>query len=537
MTTESELKASLEKASSSFLEQIEDLERKTQDLKRSRDELERRIRESENKIRKIEGTPLLEEPKKEEEKVAEAQPKAKAEPAMPKQMEEPVKEDPPEGSLGAKLMGQQQILSKPGEWVKNKLADQLRLQGQPLEQSFKAKAPGLGPDMAGPKGIPGNLLPGSMPPMSMPLPGGGISLPGMPGMVRPKFGGPVPGPLITPKLPGLGVPPMGPEGGLPGGLMGGMPSAPSGGSMMKASGAISKSSGNTAFQAKSMATPGLGGCGPAPGGMGGCCPALGGMGGCGPAPGGCGPAPGGCGPAPGGCGPSPGGCGPPGGMPKAFPGKGGMGGIGDMGLGCGMGKGAMGNGMMPPPPGGPATAPGGINPPPMGGAPASGAGGEEKEETAEELQDMVQMQMQMQMQMMMMGAMMGKMMGEDGEEKGKKKKKKKGAAGEEAAPQGDTDDLPAGPSPNAEHPCYRPADAPVIPGVSDKRFEGQIKMWFEEKGYGFIDQPELKMKFNGMDVFLQNHQKRHFEKGDFVSFSVFKNYRGQPQATELRRKA
>jgi len=531
MTTESELKASLEQASSSFLEQIEALEKKTQDLKRSRDELERRIRDSENKVRKIEGQPLIEEPKTEEEKVAEAQPKAKAEPAMPKQMEEPAKEDPPEGSFSAKLMGQQQILSKPGEWVKNKLADQLRSLGQPLEQSFKAKAPGLGPDMGGAPGIPGNLLPGSMPPISMPLPGGGISMPGMPGMVRPKFGGPA-GPLITPKLPGLGVPPMGPEGGLPGGLMGGMPSAPSGGSMMK-SGAISKSSGNTAFQAKSMATLGacgVGGCGPVLGGIGGCGPALGGIGGCGPAPGGCGPAPGGCGPAPGGCG-------PPGGMPKAFPGKGGMGGMGDMGLGCGMGKGALGNGMMPPAPGGPAAAPGGMNPP-MGGAPASGAGGEEKEETAEELQDMVQMQMQMQMQMMMMGAMMGKMMGEDGEEKGgKKKKKKKGAAADEAAPQGDMDDLPAGPSPNAEHPCYRPADAPTIPGVSDKRFEGQIKMWFEEKGYGFIDQPELKMKFNGMDVFLQNHQKRHFEKGDFVSFSVFKNYRGQPQATELRKKA
>jgi len=56
----------------------------------------------------------------------------------------------------------------------------------------------------------------------------------------------------------------------------------------------------------------------------------------------------------------------------------------------------------------------------------------------------------------------------------------------------------------------------------------------QDKGYGFIGNDELKQRFNGMDVFLQTNQKRHFEQGDFVAFSVFKNKRGQPQATELR---
>ncbi len=62
----------------------------------------------------------------------------------------------------------------------------------------------------------------------------------------------------------------------------------------------------------------------------------------------------------------------------------------------------------------------------------------------------------------------------------------------------------------------------------------RFKATNQDKGYGFIGNEELKQRFNGMDVFLQVNQKRHFEQGDFVAFSVFKNKRGQPQATELR---
>lgn len=97
------------------------------------------------------------------------------------------------------------------------------------------------------------------------------------------------------------------------------------------------------------------------------------------------------------------------------------------------------------------------------------------------------------------------------------------------------DDVPPGPSSNINHPNYRPPDVEPMPGVTDRRWEGRIKMWFEDKGYGFISNEELKKRFKDLDVFLHQNQKRHFRRGDLVSFSVYPNYRGQPQATELRR--
>jgi len=227
-------------------------------------------------------------------------------------------------------------------------------------------------------------------------------------------------------------------------------------------------------------------------------------------------------------------------MPKSMP--------CGMGAGCGMGggmvgsTGSMGSGMpgMPSMPGLP-SGPGSSGPPlehrerhPKAGPehhphpsvlpPPSPPGKSGLKGDGDDMQEQVMLQMQMQMQMMMMGAMMGSMLGEGDEKKGKKKKKKKGAE----------DDLPPGPSSDMSHPSYRPLGMENVPGITDRRFEGRITMWFEDKGYGFIGNEELKQRFNGMDVFLQASQKRHFGQGDAVTFNIFKNHRGQPQATELR---
>mmetsp|Transcript_32969 Transcript_32969/g.61773 ORF Transcript_32969/g.61773 Transcript_32969/m.61773 type:complete len:245 (-) Transcript_32969:13-747(-) len=97
-------------------------------------------------------------------------------------------------------------------------------------------------------------------------------------------------------------------------------------------------------------------------------------------------------------------------------------------------------------------------------------------------------------------------------------------------------DIPAGPSSTVGHPNYRPPDADQIPGVTDKRFEGKIRLWWDSKGHGLIECEEVRLKFPGQDgVFLHDSQRRHFKKGDEVTFAVFVNFRGRPQATELRR--
>eukprot|EP00435_Cladocopium_sp_Y103_P030079 s1831_g7.t1 len=96
--------------------------------------------------------------------------------------------------------------------------------------------------------------------------------------------------------------------------------------------------------------------------------------------------------------------------------------------------------------------------------------------------------------------------------------------------------VPPGPSSTLGHPNYRPADSEQIPGVTDTRFEGKIKVWWDSKGHGLIECEEVRLKFPGQDgVFLHDSQRRHFRKGDEVSFAVFVNFRGRPQATELRR--
>merc|ERR1719282_992371 len=68
-------------------------------------------------------------------------------------------------------------------------------------------------------------------------------------------------------------------------------------------------------------------------------------------------------------------------------------------------------------------------------------------------------------------------------------------------------DVPPGPSSNVHHPNYRPPDMEPIIGITDRRFEGHIKLWFDDKGYGFIECKEVKKRFPDVDVFLHLNQK------------------------------
>lgn len=127
--------------------------------------------------------------------------------------------------------------------------------------------------------------------------------------------------------------------------------------------------------------------------------------------------------------------------------------------------------------------------------------------------------------MMMSAAMMGQMMtgGPNGSSEPLSKLSK----------DDDDDDTSGyGSSFNVNHPNYRPPDMEQKPGITDKRFVGRIKFWFETKGFGFIESEEFSKVFGGdSDVFLHHFQKRHFQRGDFVEFSVFTNFRGKPQGT------
>merc|ERR1712154_508234 len=59
----------------------------------------------------------------------------------------------------------------------------------------------------------------------------------------------------------------------------------------------------------------------------------------------------------------------------------------------------------------------------------------------------------------------------------------------------DVDEVPPGPSTNVHHPNYRPADMELIPGLTERRFEGIVKLFVEEKGFGFIACEELREKY------------------------------------------
>jgi len=91
---------------------------------------------------------------------------------------------------------------------------------------------------------------------------------------------------------------------------------------------------------------------------------------------------------------------------------------------------------------------------------------------------------------------------------------------------------------NVLHLAYRPTNSENIHGVTDKRFDGVIKVFIERDGYGFVcseafDEVWEAKGHKKVDVFLHRNQKGHFEQGDTISFGIFMNFRGRPQATDL----
>lgn len=74
-------------------------------------------------------------------------------------------------------------------------------------------------------------------------------------------------------------------------------------------------------------------------------------------------------------------------------------------------------------------------------------------------------------------------------------------------------------------------------GLLEGRFEGNIKSFNQEKGFGFVDCPEARAKY-GRDVFVHKAMMKqgHLEVGDAVSFIInIENKDGMPQAAELFR--
>jgi len=88
------------------------------------------------------------------------------------------------------------------------------------------------------------------------------------------------------------------------------------------------------------------------------------------------------------------------------------------------------------------------------------------------------------------------------------------------------------------HHAYWPANTEPFLGITDRRWQGTIRLFIEDKlhGYGFIKCNELREKHpeKDKDVFLHRNQRGGFKQGDVVNFAVFMNFKGNPQATDLR---
>merc|ERR1719253_939419 len=70
------------------------------------------------------------------------------------------------------------------------------------------------------------------------------------------------------------------------------------------------------------------------------------------------------------------------------------------------------------------------------------------------------------------------------------------------------------------------------PGAATGRFQGVIKSFNVQKGFGFIDCPEAHQIY-GRDVFLHKAQIASFQIGSQVSFAVEINKSNMPQARDL----
>lgn len=80
----------------------------------------------------------------------------------------------------------------------------------------------------------------------------------------------------------------------------------------------------------------------------------------------------------------------------------------------------------------------------------------------------------------------------------------------------------------AAAPKAKPADA----GSGTQRFQGRIKSFNVEKGYGFIESAQSYDVY-GRDVFLHKAHLGEKEVGAFVSFTVEMNKSGMPQGRDL----
>jgi len=70
------------------------------------------------------------------------------------------------------------------------------------------------------------------------------------------------------------------------------------------------------------------------------------------------------------------------------------------------------------------------------------------------------------------------------------------------------------------------------PGAATGRFQGRIKSFNVQKGFGFIECPEAHQVY-GRDVFLHKAQIGGFQIGSQVSFAVEMNKQTMPQARDL----
>mmetsp|Transcript_99348 Transcript_99348/g.289947 ORF Transcript_99348/g.289947 Transcript_99348/m.289947 type:complete len:647 (+) Transcript_99348:115-2055(+) len=74
----------------------------------------------------------------------------------------------------------------------------------------------------------------------------------------------------------------------------------------------------------------------------------------------------------------------------------------------------------------------------------------------------------------------------------------------------------------------------VRPPDMDRRFSGVVKSFSPRQGYGFISCVECSRIYNCGDVFLHQRQATGFQEGQYVSFHVACNNKGQPQGQDLK---
>lgn len=79
-----------------------------------------------------------------------------------------------------------------------------------------------------------------------------------------------------------------------------------------------------------------------------------------------------------------------------------------------------------------------------------------------------------------------------------------------------------------------PGGMPMMPGpgTATGRFQGLVKSYNVQKGFGFIDCPEAHQIY-GRDVFLHKAQIANFQIGSQLTFAVEMNKNNMPQARDL----